>query len=93
MGFLQDIFKDIKGDVSNILRDIGLEPKSPPDPRPLGEQAAEVVKELRGLTTDETEEEVVLRALVVYRAVVQHAARGGTVKFVDSERTLKVRLR
>lgn len=100
MGIAEDFLKDIvakgkKLDVEGALRDLlGIEPQQPAaEVRPANEQAQEALRELKRLTTDETDDEVLTRALMVYLAIVKHAKAGGAVKFVGSERTMKVRLR
>lgn len=101
MGLADDFFKELiaKGkslDVEGTFRDLlGLEnqPATSKDVRPANEKAAEAIKELRLLTTDETDDEILTRALVIYLAIVKHSKAGGSVKFVSSEKTLKVRLR
>lgn len=100
MGFAEDFFKDLvakgkKLDIEGGLRDLlGVEPQTDAaDLRPANEKASEAIKELKQLTTDETDDEVLTRALMVYLAIVKHAKAGGVVRFAGSERTLKVRLR
>ncbi len=102
MPLSDDFFKDLvaKGksfDVEGVFRDfLGLDPKAAPeakDVRPSSEQAQEALRELKQLTTDETDDEVLTRALMVYLAIVKHAKSGGAVRFGGSERTLRVRLR
>lgn len=64
--------------------------------KPENQQISEVVKELQTLTTDDTEEAVLLRGLTVWRAIVRHVKAGGTVKFLGpgtEVKTMKVRLR
>jgi hypothetical protein len=55
----------------------------------------ETVALLRRLTEDDNSEDVQLRALMVYLAIVKHTKAGGSVRFVGNgpDRTLKVRLR
>lgn len=102
MPLSDDFFKDLlaKGksfDVEGVFRELlGMDPKASPeakDVRPSTEQAQEALRELKQLTTDGTDDEVLTRALMVYLAIVKHAKAGGTVRFTGSERTLKVRLR
>lgn len=102
MPLSEDFFKDLatKGksfDVEGMFRDfLGLDPKAPQEPkdlRPSTEQAQEALRELKKLTTDESDDEVLTRSLMVYLAIVKHVKAGGVVKFAGSERTLKVRLR
>jgi hypothetical protein len=95
-----DFFKDLvaKGkslDVEGMFRDLlGLDKESAPaDAKPASDQAREALRELRSLTTDVTDDEILTRALMVYLAIVKHSKAGGAVKFVSSEKTLKVRLR
>jgi hypothetical protein len=55
-----------------------------------------VLAELRELTTDDDDEVIRLRSLMVYRALVRHVKSGGTVKLIGpgaEVKTLKVRLR
>ncbi len=55
----------------------------------------ETVALLRKLTSDDSSEDVQLRALMVYLAIVKHMKSGGSVKFIGNgpDRTLKVRFR
>ncbi len=101
MPLSDDFFKDLaaKGksfDIEGMFRDfLGLEPKvsEAKDLKPSTEQAQDALRELKQLTTDGTDDEVLTRALMIYLAIVKHAKAGGTVRFGGSERTLKVRLR
>lgn len=97
MGLLEDLVQGIKNkaipSVEEAVRDLlGLDAKEE-----LPESKIEdVVAELKAKTRDSTNEGVVLRSLVIYRAIVDHIKGGGTVKFVGADgslRTLKVRLR
>lgn len=97
MGFFEDLIHDIKKkalpSVGESLRDLfDIEPGPPTDE----DQLKDVLAELRGQTTDSTDEGVLLRGLVVYRAIVNHVKAGGKVEFVGpgiAVKTLKVRLR
>jgi hypothetical protein len=89
MGFFDNFKSD---NFENILRKFaGLDPKDPPPQR-----VEDIVQELQTLTTDDTDEEVILRSLVNYLSIVRHVKAGGTVKFLGpgvTVKTLKVRLR
>jgi hypothetical protein len=99
MPISDDFFKDLaaKGkslDIEGLFRDLlGMDPKPAEKSGPLTEQAREALRELKHLTTDGTDDEVLTRALMVYLAVVKHTKAGGTVRFVGSEKVLKVRFR
>jgi hypothetical protein len=98
MGLIDDLIRDIKQkalpSVEETVRDIlGLDPKDEPTPP---NTIDEVVADLRAKTRDNTDEEVVLRSLVIYRSIVNHVKTGGSVKFISPDgtlRTLKIRLR
>lgn len=62
----------------------------------LSNKLMEAIVELRRETTDESVDKIVLRAVGLYRSIVRHALKGGTVQFVDPDgeaKTLKVRLK
>jgi hypothetical protein len=94
MGNLLDdlIAKGKTFDFDGAFRDFfGLDKKQDKAP-----EIAEMVQELRTLTTDDDEDTVLLRSVVVWRTLVKHVKSGGTVKLIGpgtEVRTLKVRLR
>lgn len=58
-------------------------------------QIVRAIREITSRTVDRTPGAATLRALAVYRRIVEHVAAGGQVKFVGGarDRTLKVRMR
>lgn len=71
-------------------------PRMPPWTAEKSEQLADYFLEIYEHTTEQDANDVLLRAMGVYRSFVAHARSGGQVKFVKEgapERTLKVRLR
>jgi hypothetical protein len=87
MGILKDTATDLEELCADFVRVFKND-----DPK---KKLEETVDLLRKLTSDDSSEDVQLRALMVYLAIVKHTKSGGTVKFVGQgpDRTLKVRLR
>ncbi len=96
-GFFDELVQTLKQKSPEIVQEwLNSSSLFEEEPRDPSVQTEEVVAELRGTTQDQTDELVVLRALVIYREIVKHAKAGGQVKFVGSDgslRTLRVRLR
>lgn len=70
----------------------GAGPSSTMDPEQ-ARASREAIGEALKHTTAETSEDVILRAIMLYSAVVKHVKSGGKVQFVDAKavvRTLKV---
>ena len=62
----------------------------------LSDKLMEAIIELRRETTDESVDQIVLRAVGLYRSIVRHTLAGGKVQFVDKDgeaKTLKVRIK
>lgn len=97
MGLFEDLIHDIKKkalpSVGESLRELfDIDPGPPTDE----DQLHDVLSDLRGKTKDSTDGAVLLRGLVIYRAIVNHVKAGGKVEFVGpgiAVKTLKVPLR
>jgi len=69
---------------------------APDDAVGLSTKLVESLRELRETTTDQGVDQIILRAVGLYRSIVRHVKAGGTVQFVDEDgttKTLKVRLK
>lgn len=69
---------------------------APDDAVGLSAKLVDSLRELRETTTDQGIDEIILRAVGLYRSIVRHTKAGGTVQFVDEDgevKTLKVRLK
>jgi len=90
---MHDFFKSLASTakmVGEMIDDVFVDDKKMAPPK-----AEDIIEELTLNTTDDRTS-VILRSLVVYRSIVRHAQKGGTVQFVGgggATKTLKVRLR
>ena len=87
MGILKDAAAELEELCSDFVRAFKTED--------FKKKLEETVALLNKLTADDSPEDVQLRALMVYLAIVRHTKAGGSVKFtgVGPDKSLKVRLR
>lgn len=90
-------FDDFLKKMANGLDDfLGISEMPAKAPKDGNEAILAAVQEIQKLTPDEGYSEIVGRSLGVYRSVVRHVSKGGTVRFYAKDgsfKTLKIRLR